>query len=741
MTKAIDYCRASEVSKSQVKSLTEEEKSAHVQIVKKKQHSGTPRQGMQRSSGKKTTPSRHQPAQPTPCQRCGYKHATGQCPAQGQICKKCKLKNHFARMCLTTNPVNQFNRSRYQNKVGSKQVNVLHEPDSDSDCESPLFIGSMGKEQGQEYINSDWYAHMLIKNHEVTLKLDTGAQCNVLPYYLFKEIGGNKIVNSSVKKLVTFTGEKIRTVGKAMLECEYKDKFHVLEFQVEDHNVIPVLGLQTCQDLNMIQKVECIVDDILVWGETIEQHNQRLRNVLERVKQSGIKLNRSKCQIGVTEIKYIGHTLSDEGLKPDLEKVEAITNMPDPEDKAGLQRFMGMLQYVSKFIPNLSTESAPLRQLLEKNVIWNWNEMHRNCYKRLKELVSSAPVLRFYDVNESVTLSVDASSTGLGAVILQNDQPVAFASKALTETQMRYAQIEKEMLAIVFGCVKFHQYIFGKTITVQTDHKPLESIMKKPLYLAPIRLQKMLMKLQRYDLKVEYTKGTELYVADTLSRAHLPETSDDFDEELEVSIVLAVSDTKMSQIGRETGKDETLKILKSVILEGWPENRSQLHTKVQDFWSYRDELSVYDDIIYKGERIVIPSSMRSEMLDRIHESHLGIEKSRSRARDILFWPRMSQDIEELISKCSVCQEHRNKNQKEPLLPHEVPNRPWSKLGADIFQFGNEQYLLIVDYYSEFFEISKLSDLKSITVITHCKLEQVSRGSRIPPASVTALYIK
>ena len=129
--------------------------------------------------------------------------------------------------------------------------------------------------------------------------------------------------------------------------------------------------------------------------------------------------------------------MSDEGLKPDLEKVEAITNMPEPENKAGLQRFMGMLQYVSKFIPNLSTESAPLRQLLQKNVIWNWNETHMNCYKRLKELVSSAPVLRFYDVNKSVTLSVDVSSTGLGAVMLQNDQPVAFASKALTEKQMR----------------------------------------------------------------------------------------------------------------------------------------------------------------------------------------------------------------------------------------------------------------------------------------------------------------
>ena len=113
------------------------------------------------------------------------------------------------------------------------------------------------------------------------------------------------------------------------------------------------------------------------------------------------------------------------------------------------------------------------------------------------------------------------------------------------------------------------------------------------------------------------------------------------------------------------------------------------------------------------------------MLEKVHESHLGIEKSRSRARDIMFWPKMSQDIENLISKCVVCQESRNRKQKEPLNPHEVPTRPWSKLAAQIFQFENEQYLLIVDYYSEFFEISKLSDMKSSTVITHCK-SQFSR---------------
>ena len=115
--------------------------------------------------------------------------------------------------------------------------------------------------------------------------------------------------------------------------------------------------------------VECIVDDILVWGDTIEQHNMRLRQVLERVRENNLKLNKSKCEIGVTEIKYIGHTLSNTSLKIDNEKVEALIRMPEPEDKARLQRSMGMLQYVSKFLPNLSTESAPLRELLETKCV------------------------------------------------------------------------------------------------------------------------------------------------------------------------------------------------------------------------------------------------------------------------------------------------------------------------------------------------------------------------------------
>ncbi|XP_056122564.1 NACHT, LRR and PYD domains-containing protein 12-like [Rhinichthys klamathensis goyatoka] len=179
----------------------------------------------------------------------------------------------------------------------------------------------------------------------------------------------------------------------------------------------------------------------------------------------------------MTEIKYIGHTLSAQGVKPDEGKVRAVTEIPPPQSKPELQRFLGVEQYLAKFIPNMSDISAPLRKLLEKETEWHWEDAQQQ----------------------------NASSEGLGAVILQEGRPVAYGSRALNDCQRRYAHIEKELLAIVYGCEKFHQYVYGKEIMIESDHKPLES--KKPLHQAPMRLQRMLLRLQRYNLKVMYKPG------------------------------------------------------------------------------------------------------------------------------------------------------------------------------------------------------------------------------------------
>ena len=161
------------------------------------------------------------------------------------------------------------------------------------------------------------------------------------------------------------------------------------------------------------------------------------------------------------------------GIKLDPKKTEAVINMPCPENRDELQRFLGMLNYLCKFIPNLSYIASPLQTLLEMNVEWNWQPEQAKDLLSLKELITTAPVLKNFNPSRLTDLSVDASSKGLGAVLLQDNHPIAYVSRVLTSYQQNYAQIEKEMLAVAFGCTMFHEYIFGKpTIEVETDHKP-----------------------------------------------------------------------------------------------------------------------------------------------------------------------------------------------------------------------------------------------------------------------------
>ena len=172
---------------------------------------------------------------------------------------------------------------------------------------------------------------------------------------------------------------------------------------------------------------------------------------------------------------------------------------------------------------------------------------------------------------------MDASSTGLGAALIQEGQPIAYASKALTVTltQQNYAQIEKELLAVVFRCAKFEEYIVGRDVTIETDHKPLESISKKPLHASPLRLQRMLVQLQRYpEINLVYKQGTSLHLADALSRAHLEEQLTNA-EQLDINLVEhMISDQQLVRFAEETKQDEILPDLQKVILSDWPETRS-----------------------------------------------------------------------------------------------------------------------------------------------------------------------
>ena len=371
---------------------------------------------------------------------------------------------------------------------------------------------------------------------------------------------------------------------------------------------------------------EVIVDDILVWGSTKAEHNENLLKVLDRIREINLKLKWDKCKFKVKEVGYVGHLLTAEGLKPDPEKVRAIVEMQTPKNVKDLQRFLGMVRYLSKFVPRLSELALPLQHLLHADVPWTWDSVHQRAFDNLKDAIGSTPALQFYDVSKSVTLTCDASFGGLGAACLQDGLPVAYASRSLTKTEQNYAQIEKELLAVTFACNKFHDYILGKNVTVESDHKPLEIIMKKPLLTAPMRLQRMMLQLQRYDLSLVYKKGSQLFIADTLSRAQLSETLPaDIYEDYEVLTVQPVGSHKMAELQRETALDPIMVNLASVILHGWPESESDVSNDLKPYFNVRDQLATRDRVIYKGEKVVVPKSLHSDYLRRVHLGHTGME--------------------------------------------------------------------------------------------------------------------
>lgn len=406
------------------------------------------------------------------------------------------------------------------------------------------------------------------------------------------------------------------------------------------------------QILENIEGCEVIADDILIWGKDKKEHNERLCAVLDRIKQANMKLNKSKCKIGLSEVAYVGHTFGTEGLKPSSEKVRAIMEIPEPRNKKELQRFMGTVNYLGKFISNLSGINQPLRQLLEKNVEWHWEDSQKKSFNELKKAITTAPVLQFYDENEDVLLSVDSSKDALGACILQNGHPVAYASRALNKSEQNYAQIEKEMAAIVFGATKFHEYIYAKgPIHVETDHRPLESIFKKPLAQMPPRIQRMMLKVQKYDLRVHYKSGRELWIADTLSRACVSQDESPIcDSDYSIFSIenLPCSQRKLSELKEETLKDMELNILKDTVLRGWPENKKEINPRITHYWNFRDEISYFEGLMLKGEKVIIPKSMQKNVIEQIHQkSHLGINKCISRAKDVFYWQGMAAQIKDI----------------------------------------------------------------------------------------------
>ena len=418
-----------------------------------------------------------------------------------------------------------------------------------------------------------------------------------------------------------------------------------------------------------------IADDITVHGQDESHHDVHLHDAMECTRRAGIKLNHEKCIIKTSECRFFGMIYTPSGVKPDPEKVGAIQNIDPPKDKKELHTFLGMVNYLAPFMPNLASHTAPLRELLRNDVDYQWSTSHTRAFETFKCQISTETTLAYYDRSKPVVLQVDASSKGLGAVLLQENKPIAFASKALSSAESRYANIERELLAVVYGCERFHTYLYGRQFIIESDHRPLEQIHKKNLDKAPPRLQRMLLRLQPYDCIIQYKPGKEMVIAITLSRLSPIDRNEISGMQVQIHQLVEFPPLGLQQIKDKTAKDGTLQILSQQIVQGLPDSIKKVQQAIKPYWNNRDDIYIQERILLLGSRIIIPESLRNKMIQEIHSGHQGMEKCKLRAKSCIYWSGIYKEVENIVASCSVCKKFQNSQQKEPMIPSEIPPRP------------------------------------------------------------------
>lgn len=473
--------------------------------------------------------------------------------------------------------------------------------------------------------------------------------------------------------------------------------------------------------LKGLSGVVCHVDDILVTGKTEAQHNERLRAVLDRLQEAGLTLNPEKCVFSVSRLDYLGQIVDGQGIRKDPNKLKAILNLCEPQDITELRRFLGMANQLMKFCCNMAERTKPLRDLLKKDVGWCWGPAQEAAFRDVKEELVSDRVLAIYNPERETVISADASSYGLGAVLLQRQptgelRPVAFASRSMTETECRYAQIEKEALATTWAFEHWQDLLVGMPdITVETDHKPLVPLFSTKLIdELPVRIQRFRMRLMRFKFKIQHVPGKLLYTADTLSRSPLKGHKDDDELRNEVQcyinavmVNLPASDARLEEIRRELKKDEILSTVMYYVQHGWPEHKRSLSGPIIKFWPERGSLTVQNDLLLKGSRLVVPVTLRKDILRYLHDAHQGVTRTSQNAQSSVWWPGLSREIRDMIQSCGLCQKYK-RERVEPMKGTPFPERPWSRVGADFFFHKGHTYLLVVDYYSCDVEICLVS---------------------------------
>ncbi|XP_040169841.1 uncharacterized protein K02A2.6-like [Anopheles arabiensis] len=475
--------------------------------------------------------------------------------------------------------------------------------------------------------------------------------------------------------------------------------------------------------LSGLEGVAGYMDDIIVGGADEESHLKNLRAVLIRIEEFGFKLRAEKCSFLKPQIRYLGHLLDRQGIRPDPAKIEAILKMPAPTQLSEVRSYLGAINYYGKFVFQMRDLRYPLDLLLKKGGEFQWTAECEKSFRRFKEILSSDLLLTHYDPSKEIIVSADASSVGLGATISHrfpdgSIKVVQHAARALTKVEMNYSQPDREGLAIVFAVTKFHRMLFGRRFILQTDHQPLLRIFGSrkgiPLCTAN-RLQRWALALLLYDFAIEYVATDNFGNADILSR--LMDRHEKPEEDYVIASIqleddinhLVTSATQalplnFKDLERGTQADPLLRKVFQFVQNGWPKGEEKTED-LKQFFARREALSTVGKCLLFGERVVVPANLRNRVLKLLHKGHPGVCRMKALARGYVYWPKLDSEIENAVKTCQSCASAAKS--PEHCTPVDWPKTtgPWQRIHVDYAgPMEGEYYFLVVDSYSKWPEI-------------------------------------
>lgn len=495
--------------------------------------------------------------------------------------------------------------------------------------------------------------------------------------------------------------------------------------------------------LQGIQNCIKVVDDILLWDEDYLTHLQRVDKVLSRCKQFGITLNSDKFVLAAPEVSFCGYRLSKDGIAADPGKVSAIADFPTPANITDVRSFMGLVNQLAEFSPEISSAAAPLRPLMSPKRTFIWTSDHTESFANVKKALSQPPVLATFDAALPTILQTDASRLyGLGYVLLQDHgggrtRLVQCGSRFLTDAETRYATIELELQAVVWAMSKCKYYLAGlQHFSLVTDHRPLVPILNSYSLdaIENPRLQRLKEKISPYIFTASWRAGKELCIPDALSRSPVSQpTSEDVTCGAENSLSVRCltlravesvaeptashEDLALEDLRRTARQDTSYQELLQAVKSGFPSDRHTLPNALRPYWKIRAELYCDEDLVIYGVRVVVPSASRRRVLARLHDSHSGIEATKRRARAAVYWPGIDSDIANVVNACEPCQIYQPSQQKEPWMCDDHPTRPFESVSADFFSVAGKNFLLYADRFSGWPVVFKCgTDTTSATTI-------------------------